>query len=171
MRAEASSWLMGGEIGHIGHSFIGNALCSVGGGGRLALPAFVRAGIASCFDSKTILIGVHEKDPCLIAYDRSFARALAADAQRRRIAEESSDPSAHHARARRIFGFVAEIGLDGRGRIALPPMIQRRAQIEDKALLVGTGGAFERWSPEVALASGDPVLVDLVAFHQLSRAA
>ncbi len=162
---------MRGAWGNNGHPFMGNALCGVGVGGKLVLPPFVRAGLARRFDSDRILIGIHEKDSCLIAYDRGFAEALAADAERRRIAEEASDPCAHHARARRLFGFVAEAEVDARGRIALPPMMRRRAGIESEALLVGIGGAFEIWSPEAALGAGDPVLADLVAFHHLPHAA
>lgn len=150
---------------------MGNALCGVGVGGTLVLPGFVRAGLARRFDSDRILIGVHEEDSCLLAYDRGFAEALAADAERRRLAEEASDPRAHHARARRMFGLVAEAAIDARFRVALPPMMRRRAGIEGEALLVGTGGAFEIWSPEAALASDDPVLADLVAFHHLPHAA
>lgn len=162
---------MRGAWGNDGHPFMGNALCAVGAGGTLVLPAFVRAGLARRFDSDRILIGIHEQDPCLIAYDRGFADALAADAERRRLAEEASDPRAHHARARRLFGFVAEADVDARGWIALPPLMRRRAGIEGEALIVGTGGVFELWSPEVALGAGDPVLADLVAFHRLPHAA
>lgn len=147
------------------HLFIGNGLCSVRTDGKLALPRFVRAPLALRPHTETILVGAHESDACLVAYDPDFAREIAADARRRRVAEEGSDPLAHHARARRIFGFVEQAAVDGRGRIALPPMLRRRARIEDLALLVGTGGAFEIWSPQAALASGDPFLAELAAFH------
>lgn len=148
-----------------GRLFIGNGLCAVGAWGRLILPLFVRSSLALRSDSGTILVGAHETDSCLVAYDREFARQLAADARRRRIAEEATDPAAHHVRARRIFGFVEEAALDARGRIALPPMLRRRARIGDAALLVGAGGGFEIWSPHAALASGDPLLAELAAFH------
>lgn len=150
---------------------MGNALCGIGVGGTLVLPGFVRSGLSRRLDSDRILIGVHEKDPCLVAYDHGFAETLAADSERRRLAEEASDPRAHHARARRMFGFVAEAAVDARFSIALPAMMRRSAGVEGEVLLVGTGGAFEIWSPQAALASGDPILADLVAFHHLPHAA
>lgn len=143
----------------------------IGDRGRLILPQFARTAFALRSDSKTLLVGVHETDPCLILYDRVFARALACDVRRRRIAEEATDPSAHHARARSVFGFVEQVEVDSRGRIALPPMMRRRARIEDSALIVGTGGSLEIWSPEAALGSGDPMLAELVDFHRVQRAA
>jgi len=138
----------------------------------MILPAFVRAPLACRTDACTILVGSHEADPCLVAYDPGQAEALAADCRRRRIAEEGSMAHLHHARARRIFGFLDEIGIAGDGGCALHPLLRQRARIEEVALIIGTGGAFEIWSPQVALEGADPDLADLAAFHlNLKQAA
>ena len=68
--------------------------------------------------------------------------------ERRRLAEESADPKAHFARARRTFGITEEVPYDSSGRIILPPMMRRKGQIEDLALFVGVGGTFEIWNPQ-----------------------
>lgn len=145
--------------------FIGNAMCAVGKSGGLVLPYFVRSTLARRCDSRLLLVGCHEVDPCLIAYDPGHADALMADSERRRRAEEGADPAAHFARARRIFGFVADVPLAESGSCVLPPMMLRRARIESCALVIGTGGAFEIWAPQLALEAADPDLSALAAFH------
>lgn len=147
------------------HLFIGNAICGVGAKGALTLPAFVRATLARRTDARLLLIGSHETDRCLVAYDPAHAQALASECRRRRVAEEASARYAYYVRERRIFGFVEQIGLDSRGGALLPPMMRHRARIEDAALVIGTGGAFEIWNPELALESDDPDLRELTAFH------
>jgi MraZ protein len=149
----------------IEHLFSGSALCAIDRRGTLVLPRFVRTTLARRSDGRAMLVGAHECDPCLIAYDRAFARILHADSERRRIAEEGSAPLASHSRLRRIFGFAEEVGLDEGGRVVLPPMMRRRARIDSFVLLVGTGGAFEIWSPQAGLEHEDPELRDLAAFH------
>jgi transcriptional regulator MraZ len=163
----------GGEASRLtSNFFMGSAYCAVDGEGRLILPAFVRAPLACRTDACAILVGSHEADPCLVAYDPGQAEALAADCRRRRIAEEGSAPHLHYARARRIFGFLDEIRLESDGGCVLHPLLRRRARIEAAALIVGTGGAFEIWSPQAALEGEDCDLADLAAFHlNLKRAA
>jgi MraZ protein len=147
------------------HPFLGNALCAVDGAGRLTLPPFVRSTLSRRSDARLIFAGCHESDPCLVAYDRSFARTLAFDCRRLRLRDATLAPAAHHARIRRAFGFVAPLEMDSRGKVALPPMLLRRARIERSALIIGTGGAFEIWSAQSALASSDPDLSEIAAFH------
>ena len=147
------------------HPFLGNAYCAVDGAGRLTLPPFVRSTLSRRSDARLIFAGCHESDPCLVAYDRSFARTLAFDCRRLRLRDASLAPEAHHARVRRAFGFVEQLEMDKRGKVALPPMLLRRARIERSALVIGTGGAFEIWNAQSALESGDSDLSELAAFH------
>lgn len=147
------------------HLFSGSALCAVDAGGNILLPRFVRETIARRSDARAMLVGAHECDPCLTAYDRAYARILHADSERRRIAEETAAPAASHSRLRRIFGFAEEIGFGESGAIVLPPMMRRRAGIGAQALIVGAGGTFEIWNPQTALAHHDPEIRELAAFH------
>jgi MraZ protein len=147
------------------HPFIGNAYCAVDGGGRLTLPPFVRVALSRRSDARLIFVGCHDSDPCLVGYDRSFARTLAMDCRRQRMRAEPGAEGQWNARVRRAFGFVEQVELDTRGKVKLPPMMLRRARIESGALVIGTGGAFEIWNPQQALDAGDPDLRELAAFH------
>jgi len=149
------------------HLFSGSALCAVDRHGRVALPPFVRSMLERRSDGRAVLFAPHETDPCVSAFDRPYASLLHADTERRRIAEEQAGvaPAAHHARTRRLFGLAEEADFDGRGRLTLPPLARRRSGVTSQALFVGTGGSFEVWSPEAALASEDAALRDLAAFH------
>ena len=151
------------------HLFNGSALNAVDAKGRLSVPAFIRSVVERRSDARAIIVGVHEVDPCLTAYDRNHARNLFEENERRRLTEEGRDPQAHFARARRTFGVTEEVPYDSSGRIILPPMMRRRGQIEDLALFVGVGGTFEIWNPRLALDSGDEDLRDLAAWRLEER--
>ncbi|MFN3944387.1 MAG: division/cell wall cluster transcriptional repressor MraZ [Allosphingosinicella sp.] len=149
------------------HLFNGSALNAVDAKGRLSVPAFIRGVVERRSDAKAVVIGAHEVDPCLTAYDRGYARILHAENERRRLLEESrgGDTAEHFARARRTFGITEDVPYDTSGRIILPPMMRRKGQIEDLALFVGTGGTFEIWNPYLALKSADEGLRELAAYR------
>jgi MraZ protein len=133
--------------------------------GRLVLPAFVRATLARRGDGRTLLIGAHERAPCLIAYDSSITRLVHAELERQRVAAGPAEAPAHDRHARRAFGFVEETTIEAGGALALPPMMRRRARLGASILLVGTGAAFEIWDAEAARANDDADLAELAAFH------
>lgn len=147
------------------HLFNGSALNAVDAKGRLSVPSFIRSVIERRSEAKAIVLGPHEADTCLTAYDRNYARILYAENERRRLAEEAADPAAHFARARRTFGVTEEVPYDTSGRIILPTLMRRKGQIEDLALFVGTGGTFEIWNPHLALEAADEGLRELAAFR------
>jgi MraZ protein len=147
------------------HLFNGSALNAVDAKGRLSVPAFIRSVVERRSDAKAIILGAHEVDSCLTAYDRNYARILYAENERRRLVEEGADTTAHFSRARRTFGVTEEVPYDTSGRIILPPMMRRKGRIEDLALFVGVGGTFEIWNPRLALESADQDLRDLAAYR------
>jgi len=149
----------------IDHLFNGSALNAVDAKGRLSVPAFIRSVVERRSEAKAIIIGAHDVDPCLTAYDRNYARNLFRENERRRLIEEAAEPQAHYARARRTFGVTEETPYDSSGRIILPPLLRRRGEIEDLALFVGVGGTFEIWNPRLALASSDADLRELAAYR------
>jgi MraZ protein len=157
-----------GDVQNQGNSmnnqlFMGNSLCQVNREGRMTLPASIRATLAHRTATRSFLISSHEVDACLVAFDGDRALELQADCHRRRIADEASAPHASHARHRRIFGFMVDVSVHDSGRFMLPRMLRCRAAISDCALVIGTGGAFEMWSPQVALQGDDPDLRALAA--------
>lgn len=150
--------------------FSGSALCVLDTAGRLVLPAFVRTTLGRRGDDRSLLIGAHEMDPCLIAYDRTLVPMLFADLERRRIAEEPVASASHYTRSRRAFGFVEEMTIDA-GAVLLPPMMRRRARIGARALLIGTGAAFEIWDADAALNGDDADVAEIARYHSLPHAA
>lgn len=143
------------------HLFAGSALCTVSGEGCLVLPDFARAVLARRSDSSQVTFGRHEADPCLIAYDRPHARLIYADLERRRLA--APDRGSHSPR--RAFGQAEEASLDRSGMVSIPAMLRDMGRIRSSALLVGAGGTFEIWNPQVALESGDKFLSEMAAWR------
>ena len=149
----------------IDHLFSGNALCAVNSAGILILPGFIRSTLGRRTDARSLLVGSHECDPCLVAYDAGYARVLHQDSERRRMKEEGDSPGENAKRLRRIFGFVEEMGFGDDGAVVLPPMMRRRARIGANALIVGVGGAFEIWDAQAAFDQPDPDLHEIAAYH------
>lgn len=152
------------------HLFNGGALNGVDAKGRLSVPAFVRATIERRTAEKSIVLGKHEVDPCLVGYDASYKQKILAEINERKRAdiERGGDPRAHHSRNRRAF-ITESCTWDSSGRIVLPPMMRRIAGIEDLVLFVGAGETFELWSPQAALDSGDADLAELAAYKLEER--
>ena len=146
--------------------FSGTALQAVDAHGGMQLPAFVLRTLARRSESRRLLFSPHEVDPCMTGYDAAFEAWLFADAERRRLRDESLGlgASEHHQRARRTFGAVESASFDEAGRLVLPPMTRRRGRVADAALVIGTGGSFEIWNPDIARAAGDDELRQLADF-------
>lgn len=149
----------------IEHFFGGSALKPVGSDGRVQLPRFVRTVAERRAGDGPLVIGMHDSDPCLTAYDRGFRKALFADSERIRLREDDAAGESHHRRARRAFGLTEEAEVDAAGRVVLPALMRRLGRIEGLALFVGTGGAVEIWNPQLAAGSGDPALSELARWR------
>lgn len=145
----------------IEHLFIGNGRCLVAEGGNFCLPDCIRE-ILTLRVISNVLIGRHETDPCLVGFDRAFARNLAAEL--RRLRDVSQD--GYSASVRRAFGCLEEVAVDSGGAMAIPPLMLRYSGIEQSALVIGAGGTFEIWNPDIAMAFGDPNLRELAIYHR-----
>jgi MraZ protein len=152
------------------HLFKGNHFCAVDQAGRMMLPEFARRTLALRLSSSRILLGVHETEPCLVAFDSAELAEVRSDCQRRRMAE-CATPHQHSFLLRRLFGFMSEVDVRASGRFEIPAILRRRGRIGDAVLVIGTGAALELWNPQVALESGDPDLRELTEFHLDTRIA
>jgi MraZ protein len=132
----------------VGPLFGGSAIGAVGAGGRLRLPPFVLETLRRRSDGRRIVFGAHESDPCLSASEPAARAALLG-----------------RASGRRLFGFSEEAEFDSAGRVTLPPILRWKGRIGERALFVGTGGAFEIWNPELALEAGEPALRELAQYR------
>ncbi|WP_158635812.1 division/cell wall cluster transcriptional repressor MraZ [Sphingosinicella ginsenosidimutans] len=146
------------------HLFRGNALNAVDAKGRLSVPAFIRAKIERRSDERLIVLAPHEAYPCLVGYDSNFDAEIYAENERRRLAEEGTDPTAHFERAHRAFGAAEEAPYDSSGRIILPQRMRSKGKIEDLALFVGVGATFEVWNPRVAAHEGGANLREIALY-------
>jgi MraZ protein len=148
------------------HLFSGSAVGAVDADGAVPLPRFVlRVLESTAKGTGRIVVGAHEDDPCLTAWETSYAPVLQAELERRRLQDEAqgAPPAEHHSRARRLFGFAEDAEIE-RGRLMLPPMLRSKGRIGTLALFVGTGSGFEIWSAELAAEADDPALREIAAF-------
>jgi MraZ protein len=113
-----------------------------------------------------MMVGAHESDPCLTAYDAKRTPSIEAEVERRRLRDEATGAPAadHYARIRRAFGFVEDAPIEG-GRLHLPEIMRRKGRIGDRVLFVGTGGGFEIWNPQIAREAGDEALRELAEYR------
>lgn len=142
------------------HIFSGNALGALDEEGRVRLPPFILREMARHEGGGRVLLGVHEKDPCLTGYGSALQPRLEAELERRRLRDEALGRplEEHHARARRTFGLVEEASYDEGGRLTLPALARRRGGLGRKILFIGAGSHFEIWDPSLAMAEGDDEL-------------
>ena len=49
------------------------------------------------------------------------------------------------------FAATEEVPYDSSGRILFPPMMRRKGQIGEIALVLGTGETFQIWNPDLLL--------------------
>jgi MraZ protein len=154
------------------HIFSGNALSALDEDGRVRLPPFILREMARHGDDGRVLLGVHEKDPCLTGYGAALKPRLQAELERRRLRDEAlgRPEEEHHARARRTFGLVEEATYDDGGRLTLPPMARRRGGLGERLLFIGAGSHFEIWDASLAMAEGDDEL-RFVAEYRLAGGA
>jgi MraZ protein len=140
--------------------FSGNALGALDPDGRVRLPPFILREMARHGDGGRVLLGVHEKDPCITGYGPGLRPRLHAELERRRLRDEAlgRPPEEHHARARHTFGLVEEAKYDDGGRLTLPPLARRRGGLGSRILFIGAGTHFELWDPSLAIAEGDDEL-------------
>ena len=146
--------------------FSGSAVDAIGLDGAVPLPPFILRVVEGGAGLGRMMVGAHESDPCLTAWEPARAPALHAEVERRRLRDEAEGGSAagHHARARRAFGFV-EDAIIHEGRLTIPPMMRRKGRIGERVLFVGTGSGFEIWNPELARGAGDPGLREIAEYR------
>ena len=156
----------------ITHIFSGNALGALDEEGRVRLPPFILREMARHEGGGRLLLGIHEKDPCLTGYGSALRPRLEAELERRRLRDETLGraPDEHHARARRTFGLVEEASYDEAGHLTLPPLARRRGGLGRYILFIGAGSHFELWDPSLAMAEGDEEL-RFVAQYRLAGGA
>ena len=145
-----------GQDVEISDFFHGAFLNAVDAKGRVSLPATFRKTIdrrsrRSALpgeDDKIILVGEHEKYPCLQAFDPTFSRKLFENLEKRANARDDVDPMEALDEVQDAFGVSSEVAYDAAGRMVLSPLLRFAAGIDDLAFFVGNGETFQIWSPD-----------------------
>jgi len=149
-----------GEVGVSGRgNYQGYALQQVDEKGRVAIPSSLRAALIARTpagtdpkEASTIVIAMHESDPCLIAYDLAYSDALVA-ALNRRANENAGADCAPKSMILREAMLSDALPFDSSGRFILPPFPRHELKIGKYAFFMGLGNYFEIWDPATILAS------------------
>jgi MraZ protein len=149
----------------------GHTLNAIDAKGRVVIPAGIRQVIEQNGNGRLLVIGKHNVDPCLIAYDSGWAAHLHALRARRddlQFEKSGTDPSSNPNR--RAFGMTEPVPFDPSGRFILPGFYRNKGQLDDLAFFLGTGDMFEIWNPRVLIDTpGIDEEIKEVAAYELQR--
>lgn len=156
-------------------NYRGFGLSGIDGKGRLAIPAKLRAALEFNAGTERLLILSPSRNArCLTGYDLPYADLLP-DVLAQELAE--ADPDAARITRpngnRLAFGTLEEVPFDQSGRLVIPPVLRKIAQLEDVVFFNGAGPIIEIWNPHVLIATPDmpEMMVELVQFLLDEKAA
>ncbi len=146
--------------------------------GRVSIPAALRQALSANYpkangkDGGTVIVGTHETQRCLIAYDPAYVDKLAERAAKR----EAEHPGAggavdYNIKRRAAVGEPAPF--DGSGRFIMPAFARFYAGIKTHAFFYGVLDYIEIWDPKALIAAdGYPdVVKEMVGFYMAERGA
>lgn len=181
--APSATGLTGVEIKDFFH---GSALNAVDAKGRVSLPATFRtvierrthrALIPGEFPAtdKTILLGEHERMPCLQGFDPAYSPMLHTYVEQRVDAAgaEADRMSAMDDAQMDVFGAANPVAYDDAGRMVLSPLLRALSGIEGLAFFLGAGATFQIWHPQHFLdqCQDKPRVIRALEFMLKERAA
>jgi MraZ protein len=150
----------------------GGGLGLVDDKGRVAIPNALRSILAENAprpdgkDGGTIIVAVHEDQPCLMAYDPAYLAELKMELDRR--AELSRGPDGKIDPNIKRGGANGEaVPFDGSGRFIMPGFPRFHAGIGQNAFFWGTFDYIEIWDPATLLATPGvaPAMVSACRYH------
>ena len=123
-------------------SFLGEHECKVDPKGRILLPSRLKAALPP--DSSSKLVIQRGFEPYLVLYtlpewQKVFEKIMA-------LNEFNED---QRRLQRNLLSGNMEVELDNAGRILLPKLMQKHAQVDKEAIMVGVGNRIEVWNPEL----------------------
>lgn len=142
--------------------FHGYAMNAVDAKSRLSIPAAYREVIELRGGGRAVVLAPHEREPCLIGYDRGYSARLQQRLERQFDNDFGTDRDDF---ARRAFGTSELVPYDDNGRIILSGMLKELGEIEKLAFFIAAGDYFEIWNPQVLLeikGDKDPRLARIV---------
>jgi MraZ protein len=109
--------------------------------GRVSVPAQFRVSLASQ-DFSGIIIYESFINDCIEGCDLNRIKALSDSIDNLDPFSEERD-----AFATAILGSAVQLAFDSDGRVILPQILIKKAEIKDQAVFVGKGSTFEIWQP------------------------
>ena len=110
--------------------------------GRLAIPSRFREVLDTMCRGQLVLT-IDIQSVCLRLYPLPVWQELEA----RLEALPGTDPDVRRIQ-RLVLGYASDLEMDGSGRILVPPVLRKHAQLDKRLVLVGQGRKFELWSEE-----------------------
>ena len=144
--------------------------------GRVAIPSALRATLAANApradgkDGGTIIIGPHEVQECLVAYDPAYVEVKAAQLDLHEAQHTAADGSYDYNIQRRAMAGEA-VPFDGSGRFIMPAFPRFHANIGTHAFFFGMNNRIEIWDPATALADGtlDNTVKKMIRFYMAEK--
>ena len=139
--------------------FTGEYECKMDAKGRLTLPSKVKSKLPEVSGNQLILsLGL---EPCLVIYPLVEYRKIYAQ-----IASMNEFNEEYRRLQRNFFRRIAEIELDGAGRILIPKTMSKYANLDKEIILVGMGNRMELWDSTVY---EEYIINDNKEFSQLAQ--
>lgn len=144
--------------------------------GRVAIPSALRATLsanapkANGKDGGTIIIGAHQKNRCLVAYDPGYVDLLAEKLDAREAAHTSDDGEFDYNIKRRAASGEA-VPFDGSGRFIMPAFPRFFAGIAGHAFFYGVLDYIEIWDPKTLIDTPEmpPVVKEMARFYMAEK--
>jgi MraZ protein len=144
--------------------------------GRVAIPNALRTTLqqnaprADGKDGGTIVIGPHESNECLVAYDPAYVEIRAVQLDAHEAEHTAADGSYDYNYQRRVMAGEA-VPFDGSGRFIMPAFPRFHANIGQYAFFQGINNRIEIWDPATALAdpSLDKVTKKMIRFYMAEK--
>ena len=126
--------------------------------GRVSIPATLRNTLSANYprangkDGGTVIIGSHETERCLQAYDPGYLDLLAARAAKQEAENLRPDGGVDY-NIKRALAVGEAVPFDGSGRFIMPAFSRFDAGIGQYAFFFGTFDTIEIWDPATLLAT------------------
>lgn len=153
--------------------YLGSGIGLVDDKGRVAIPAALRSTLIAnspVSEGKgggTIIVGAHQKERCLVAFDPGYLDQLAADLDAREKAHPSDDGEFDY-NIKRKGGLGAEATpFDASGRFIMPGFPRFHAEIAGYAFFWGAVDTIEIWNPAILFETPEipAVMVSACRYH------
>jgi MraZ protein len=139
--------------------FTGEYECKMDAKGRLTLPSKVKSKLPEVSGNQLVLsLGL---EPCLVIYPSVEYRKIYSQ-----IASMNEFNEEFRRLQRNFFRRMAEVELDGAGRILIPKTMSKYANLDKEIILVGMGNRMELWDSTVY---EEYIINDNKEFSQLAQ--